>query len=502
MKKLNILKAPEFGVSIALIGLFILMSFLSPLFLSGYNLINILLQSSTYIILSIGMTFVIVTGGIDLSVGSIAVVSGILMASLMKSGTNVFIAILAGLIISILCGFINGFLVSKINLPSFIVTLATMSIFQGAALIFSGGLPIYGFPKSFSFLGIGSILSIPIPVIIALICIIISIFIFKKTKIGHYALAIGDNRQAVKMCGINIFKYEMIVYMINGFTTGIAAIITTARLNSAEPLGSMSMGLDAVAAPSEGDASAQLNYLETMLIKGYDALCISPINPFNLIPAVSKATQRKIPVIAVGTYVDEQAAKNAGAKINGMLAVDFEYQGRLPGQYIVEKFKGEKNVKVAIIEGIPGSAQSEGRKNGCISELAKSPNMKIVSVQPGNWDRTTALNVTSNLIQANPDLDVIFCANDTMALASVEALKAVGKKDQVMVIGCDFIEEAKESIEKGELDATLAMSPYLYGYIGGVMAYKTIINGNYTTDIQVPIKIVDKSNLKEYHDWK
>ncbi|PWJ89022.1 ABC transporter permease [Oceanotoga sp. DSM 15011] len=248
MKKLNILKAPEFGVSIALIGLFILMSFLSPLFLSGYNLINILLQSSTYIILSIGMTFVIVTGGIDLSVGSIAVVSGILMASLMKSGTNVFIAILAGLIISILCGFINGFLVSKINLPSFIVTLATMSIFQGAALIFSGGLPIYGFPKSFSFLGIGSILSIPIPVIIALICIIISIFIFKKTKIGHYALAIGDNRQAVKMCGINIFKYEMIVYMINGFTTGIAAIITTARLNSAEPLGSMSMGLDAVAA--------------------------------------------------------------------------------------------------------------------------------------------------------------------------------------------------------------------------------------------------------------
>ncbi|PWJ89021.1 ribose transport system substrate-binding protein/D-allose transport system substrate-binding protein [Oceanotoga teriensis] len=260
--------------------------------------------------------------------------------------------------------------------------------------------------------------------------------------------------------------------------------------------------IDVVAAPSEGDASAQLNYLETMLIKGYDALCISPINPFNLIPAVSKATQRKIPVIAVGTYVDEQAAKNAGAKINGMLAVDFEYQGRLPGQYIVEKFKGEKNVKVAIIEGIPGSAQSEGRKNGCISELAKSPNMKIVSVQPGNWDRTTALNVTSNLIQANPDLDVIFCANDTMALASVEALKAVGKKDQVMVIGCDFIEEAKESIEKGELDATLAMSPYLYGYIGGVMAYKTIINGNYTTDIQVPIKIVDKSNLKEYHDWK
>lgn len=248
MKKINFFRAPEFGVSVALIGLFILMSFLSPLFLSGYNLINILLQSSTYMILSIGMTFVIVTGGIDLSVGSIAVVSGILMASLMKNGVNVYLAIIAGLIISILCGFINGFLVSKISLPSFIVTLATMSIFQGAALIFSGGLPIYGFPKSFSFLGIGSVLSVPVPVIIALICIIISVFVFKKTKIGHYALAIGDNRQAVKMCGINIFKYEMLVYMINGFTTGIAAIITTARLNSAEPLGSMSMGLDAVAA--------------------------------------------------------------------------------------------------------------------------------------------------------------------------------------------------------------------------------------------------------------
>lgn len=89
-----------------------------------------------------------------------------------------------------------------------------------------------------------------------------------------------------------------------------------------------------------------------------------------------------------------------------------------------------------------------------------------------------------------------------MALAAVEALKAVGKKKQVMVIGCDFIEEAKESIIKGELDATLAMSPYLYGYIGGVMAYKTIIDGQYSKDIQVPIKIVDKSNLSEYNDWR
>jgi len=260
--------------------------------------------------------------------------------------------------------------------------------------------------------------------------------------------------------------------------------------------------IDVVAAPSEGDTAAQLNYLETMLIKGYDALCISPITPFNLIPAVAKATQRKIPVIAVGTYVDPQAAKDAGAKINGILAVDFEYQGKLPGQYIIEKFKDKKNVKAAIIEGIPGSPQSEGRKNGCLTELKKASNIKVVSVQPGNWDRTTALNVTSNLIQANPDLNVIFCANDTMALAAVEALKAVGKKKQVMVIGCDFIEEAKESIIKGELDATLAMSPYLYGYIGGVMAYKTIIDGQYSKDIQVPVKVVDKSNLSEYNDWR
>lgn len=248
MRKISLLKAPEFGVSIALVGLFILMSFLSPLFLSGYNLLNILLQSSTYIILSIGMTFVIVTGGIDLSVGSIAVVSGILMAGLMKSGTSVCIAIIAGLAVSTLCGFINGFLVSKVNLPSFIVTLATMSIFQGAALIFSGGLPIYGFPKAFSFLGTGSIFSIPVPVIIAFVCIAVSVWVFKKTRIGHYALAIGDNRQAVRMCGVNVFKYELIVYMINGLATGVAAIITTARLNSAEPLASMSMGLDAVAA--------------------------------------------------------------------------------------------------------------------------------------------------------------------------------------------------------------------------------------------------------------
>jgi ABC-type sugar transport system substrate-binding protein len=137
-----------------------------------------------------------------------------------------------------------------------------------------------------------------------------------------------------------------------------------------------------------------------------------------------------------------------------------------------------------------------------LKAFKESSAIKVVSTQPGNWDRNTALNITTNLIQAHPDLKGIFCANDTMALAAVEALKAVGKKKQVIVVGVDYIPEAKDSMEAKELDASVAQSPYLFGYVGAVAALKSLENSPLPKGISIPIALVSQSNLDQYNDWK
>ena len=260
--------------------------------------------------------------------------------------------------------------------------------------------------------------------------------------------------------------------------------------------------VDVLAAPSETDTAGQLGFLETMVDKKYDALCISPITPSNLIPGVTKATRKNVPVICVGTWLDEEAAKESGANVEALYSSDFEGQGYLGGKYIVEQLQKQGGGKVAIIEGIPGASQGEARKAGAMKAFHEDSSVRIVSTQPGNWDRTTALNITMNLIQAHPDLKGIFCANDTMALAAVEALKAVGKKSEVVVVGVDYIPEAKDSMGAGELDATVAQSPYLFGYVGGIAALKSLEKSALPQDISIPIALVSQANLSQFSDWK
>lgn len=260
--------------------------------------------------------------------------------------------------------------------------------------------------------------------------------------------------------------------------------------------------VDVLAAPSESDTSGQLNFLETMVNKNYDALVISPITPFNLIPGVESATRKGIPVISVGTWLDEEVAAESGAKVEAVYSSDFEGQGYLGGRYIVEKLKAHGGGKVAIIEGIPGASQGEARKAGAMRAFEEDPSIKLIATQPGDWDRTKALNITMNLIQANPDLRGIFCANDTMALAAVEALKAAGKKDQVVVVGVDYIPEALASMQAGDLDASVAQSPYLFGYVGGAAALKVLEGQTLPEGVSIPIALVTQDNYKNYADWK
>ncbi|ATW27794.1 substrate-binding domain-containing protein [Candidatus Formimonas warabiya] len=258
--------------------------------------------------------------------------------------------------------------------------------------------------------------------------------------------------------------------------------------------------IDVMAAPKENDVNSQLETLKTIVNKDYDAIALSAITPFNLVPGAAEATKKGIPVIAVGTSIDAAEAEKAGAKVAAFVTSDFEEQGKMGAQFIMDKIGSGK---VAIIEGLPGAAQGEARKSGAQKAFESNANIEIVSVSAGNWDRQTAYDITSNLIQANPDLKGIFCANDVMALAAVEALKAAGKKDQVAVVGVDFIDEAKASITKGELDASVAMSPYLFGKGGVILALKVLEGQEIPEDIfWTPLGLITKENVNTFEGWK
>ncbi len=245
----------RFGIFIALFIMCAYLSIASPHFLTGSNLANVLLQSSINAILALGVTFVIISGGIDLSLGSVLALSGVVMGVILKNSGNIPIAIIAALLIGVLCGFTNGIFITRLNLPPFIATLGMMSIARGLALVITQGYPISGLPEPIRFIGGGKILGISTPVVIVAVMFIISHIILTQTKLGRYDYAIGGNEEAAKLSGVNVKKYKVIFYSIAGFFSGVAGIVLAARVNSALAIAGMGYELDAIAAAVIGGVS-------------------------------------------------------------------------------------------------------------------------------------------------------------------------------------------------------------------------------------------------------
>ena len=246
----------------SLIGLVLLIgivSILNPAFLSGKNILNILRQTSVNAIIAAGMTFVILTGGIDLSVGSILAISGAVCASLMVNGQNMILAVIIAIIIGGVFGTLNGFIISKGKLQPFIATLATMTILRGVTMVFTDGKPITlgsgDLAISFSKIGGGTILGIPTPVIIMIVVFVVSAYILSNTKMGRYTYALGSNEEATKLTGFNTDKIKIWVYTISGILAAVAGIILTSRLYSAQPTAGNGYELDAIAAVVLGGTS-------------------------------------------------------------------------------------------------------------------------------------------------------------------------------------------------------------------------------------------------------
>lgn len=249
----------KFRPIILLILFSVIITILRPNFISPNNLLNVLRQTSINAIIAAGMTFVILTGGIDLSVGSILAFSSAIGAYILVGGYGVTAAVLICLFIGILAGGLNGVIITKGKAQPFIATLATMTLLKGATLVFTQGKPISVLKvenlNSFRMIGAGSIFGVPTPVYIMGIVFIVCYFILNNTKTGRYIYAIGGNEEASKLSGLNTDFVKIKSYIINGLFAAMAGLILTSRLVSAQPNAGDGYELDAIAAVVLGGTS-------------------------------------------------------------------------------------------------------------------------------------------------------------------------------------------------------------------------------------------------------
>jgi ribose transport system permease protein len=258
--------AVRFQSVLALSLLVLGLSLATDRFLTVDNTLNVLRQISINVCLSIGMTMIILSGGIDLSVGSMLALSGAVAAGLMKNGITldrfgvqlqftVLGGIIAGLVVGTMLGLCNGIAITRFRLPPFVATLGMLSIARGLTMLWTGGFPITSLGDDFGKLGTGYFLGIPMPVYIAAILVGIFIVVTQRTRFGRYLYAIGGNERAAQLSGINVPKTKLIVYALGGMLAGVAGLLDTARLDSATPNAGTGDELDSIAAVVIGGTS-------------------------------------------------------------------------------------------------------------------------------------------------------------------------------------------------------------------------------------------------------
>lgn len=240
---------------LSLILLFVALWIASPNFLTATNLSSVVRQTAVINIMALGMTIIIITGGIDLSVGSILGLAGLLGTMAMEAGASIPAGIAIGLLTGLVCGFLNGFMITQLKIAPFIVTLGTLGIYRGAALIISNGLPVHKVPPGFSFLGEGTILGIPFVLWLLVICGVAVHIILEHTRLGRYAFAIGSSHAAAVYAGIPVTFHTTSVYAIGGLLTGLGGMIEASRLMTGQPTAGTGYELQAIAAVVIGGGS-------------------------------------------------------------------------------------------------------------------------------------------------------------------------------------------------------------------------------------------------------
>ena len=624
-----------------LIGLVVLFGIASPHFLTTDNLLNVMQQSAINAILGIGLTFVIISGGIDLSVGSILALCGLVTADLLVTGSSLPVAILGGVAVGLACGLISGMVTTFGKIPPFITTLGMMLVARSAAKIYSDSKPISGLPESFRALS-GDILGIPVLVIVVAVLYLVAHLVLTRTKLGRYTYAIGGNEQAAWLSGVPVGRYKIAIYGLSGLMAGVAAVLMTSRLNAASPLtgemyelyaiaaaviggvslmggegrvlgtligalimGTLRNGLNALNVPSalegmvvggvlvaavvldrarhrggpktpdggwrryrkaavvvvlavvsvvgavairagsgasgqqptltiafvpkalnspfwgqmqdageaeaealgvnlvslaadrETDVERQYQIIENLIQQRVDAILLAPSGSKELVPAISKANDAGIPVLLLDTRIDEAAAASVGAEVLTYIGSDNFEGGAVAGRYLAAELDGVG--EIAVIEGISGHETADQRRLGFLSGIAGSPGLRVVASQTANWERARAYTVAENLLQAHPDLDAIFAANDEMALGALEAIDAAGRISEIVVIGFDAIPDALANIRSGRMLGSVAQFPSEMGRLGVKHAVELVRSGQAPPDeVLTRVELIDADNVDAF----
>jgi ribose transport system permease protein len=306
----------ELGTLVGLLALFVALWVATPHFATVSNLVNVVEQSTIIGIVAVGMTFVIVTGGIDLSVGSIVALAGIVFGLVFRGTGSVPAAVLAGIGAGTACGLVNGLLVTAGRLPPFIATLGMMSVARGVALMLADGRPISGFPDSFRAVATSDVLGIPAPALLMAALYALAALVLARTTLGRYSYAIGGNEEAAVLSGIDVRKWKTAVYAISGLLAAVTSLVLVARLNSAQPIAGMMYELDAIAAVVIGGASL-LGGSGSVIGTLVGALIMSVLrNGLNLLGVSSYAQQIAIgTVIVVAVLVDVALRRRARLRV-------------------------------------------------------------------------------------------------------------------------------------------------------------------------------------------
>ena len=272
---------------LTLILLAIALAIATPHFLTAVNLASVARQTAVINIMALGMTLVIITGGIDLSVGSVLAVAGLFGTMAIKAGQPGLIAVVIGILAGLVCGLLNGLLITRLKIAPFIVTLGTLGAFRGLALVVSKGLPVHDIPATFSYLGDGNLLGVPFSLWVLAVCAIAMHLLLENTKLGRYAFAIGSNESAAFYAGVPIKNVLTAVYAIAGLLAGLAGMVEASRLMTGQPTAGQGYELQAIAAVVIGGGSLQGGegsvvgtligaFIMGLLSNGSDLLGINP----------------------------------------------------------------------------------------------------------------------------------------------------------------------------------------------------------------------------------
>src|SRR3954468_14522830 len=266
------------------------------------------------------------------------------------------------------------------------------------------------------------------------------------------------------------------------------------RRGAQEAADRLGVNLQAQAGEREMDVEKQMQIVENLIQTGIQALVITPSGSREIVSALVKAKNAKVPIVIVDTRVDAKAAADAGVKTETFVGSDNYAGGKLAGEYLVKATGGKAHV--AILEGIPGHETGDSRMRGFRDAVKDTPGITIVASQPANWERDQGFNVFQNMLQAHPDIDSVFACSDLMALGAVEAIRAAGKTGKIRVIGFDALDDAKKAIAAGTMAASVAQFPSEMGKAAVESSVKVIRGEKLPADINVKLALVTKDDLK------